>query len=147
MSIWFQKEVTLGHIREMGNGTMIDHVGIEWTAVGPDHLQARMPVDRRTTQPYGYLHGGASCVLAETMGSLASALVIDPAQFICMGLDINANHLRAVREGYVYGTVKPLHIGGTTHVWDIRITDEQDRLVCISRLTVAILKKKDQAGR
>jgi 1,4-dihydroxy-2-naphthoyl-CoA hydrolase len=101
-----------------------------------------MPVDNRTHQPYGLLHGGASCVLAETLGSVASALVIDQAKFICVGLEINANHVRGVRQGYVTGTATPIHIGATTHVWDIRIHDEREKLVCISRLTVAILPKK-----
>jgi 1,4-dihydroxy-2-naphthoyl-CoA hydrolase len=112
------------------------------TDIGDNFLKARMPVNERTRQPYGMLHGGASAVLAETLGSVASALVIDPQQSICVGLEINANHVRAVREGFVFGTVTPLHIGGSTHVWDIRIIDSQENLVCVSRLTVAILKKR-----
>jgi 1,4-dihydroxy-2-naphthoyl-CoA hydrolase len=118
------------------------YLGIEFTDIGEDYLKARMPVDERTRQPYGMLHGGASAVLAETMGSVASALVIDPKQFLCVGLEINANHVRGVREDHVFGTVLPLHIGGSTHVWDIRIVDGQEKLVCISRLTVAILKRR-----
>lgn len=101
-----------------------------------------MPVDERTKQPYGQLHGGASCALAETMGSIGSHLIIDPAQFICVGLEINANHLRSVRDGKVTGIARPLHIGSSTHVWEIKIMDEEEKLACISRLTVAILKKK-----
>ncbi len=100
-----------------------------------------MPVDQRTKQPYGLLHGGASCALAETIGSVASQLVLDPNKFICVGLEINANHIRSARNGYVTGIAKPLHLGGTTHVWDIKIYDDAEQLICISRLTLAILKK------
>ena len=125
----------------MGKGTMGDYIGIELTEVGTDYLKARMPVDHRTKQPYGLLHGGASCVLAETIGSIASSLVIDQEKFICVGLEINANHVRSAREGFVTGIATPLHLGSTTHVWDIRIKDEKDKLVCISRHTVAILKR------
>jgi len=101
-----------------------------------------MPVDDRTRQPYGLLHGGASAALAETLGSVASAYVIDREKYICVGLEINANHVRGAREGWVYGTAIPLHLGKTTHVWDIKIVDEREKLVCVSRLTVAILKKE-----
>lgn len=101
-----------------------------------------MPVDHRTRQPYGILHGGASCVLAETLGSVASVLVIDSSKFYCVGLEINANHVRSVKEGYVTGIASPVHLGASTHVWDIRIYDEKEKLVCISRHTVVILPKK-----
>jgi 1,4-dihydroxy-2-naphthoyl-CoA hydrolase len=120
---------------------MGDHIGIEFTEVGDNYLKAKMPVDHRTQQPYGLLHGGASATLAETMGSIASALVVDQSQYNCVGLEINANHIRGVKEGYVFGTALPLHIGRTTHVWDIKIYDQWEKLVCVSRLTVAILKK------
>jgi 1,4-dihydroxy-2-naphthoyl-CoA hydrolase len=100
-----------------------------------------MPVDHRTVQPYGLLHGGASCVLAETLGSVASSLVINPDKFICVGIEINANHVRSVREGFVTGICTPIHLGASTHVWDIRIHDDNERLICVSRLTVAILKR------
>ena len=100
-----------------------------------------MPVDHRTKQPYGLLHGGASVALAETLGSIGSALVVDQSKFNCVGLEINANHLRSVRDGFVTGIARPIHIGASTHVWDIRITDQRDKLVCISRLTVAVIKK------
>ncbi|MBN8854642.1 MAG: hotdog fold thioesterase [Sphingobacteriales bacterium] len=116
-------------------------LGIELTEIGENFLRARMPVDERTRQPYGLLHGGASAALAETLGSVASAFVIDQTQYYCVGLEINANHIRGVRDGYVYGTATPLHLGKTTHVWDIRIYDEREKLVCVSRLTVAILRK------
>jgi len=139
--IWHKKDLQLHEITHLSKGTMGEFLGIEFTELGPDVLRATMPVDARTKQPYGLLHGGASCVLAETLGSVASALVIDPSTFICVGLEINANHIRGVREGKVTGTTTPLHIGATTHVWDIKIHDEREKLVCVSRLTVAILKK------
>ena len=139
--IWFKKDLQLTDIATLGKNSMGEHIGIELTQLGPDFLQGRMPVDNRTKQPYGLLHGGASCVLAETLGSVASALVIDTALFNCVGLEINANHIRGVREGYVTGIATPLHLGNTTHVWDIKIYDEREKLVCVSRLTVAILKK------
>jgi 1,4-dihydroxy-2-naphthoyl-CoA hydrolase len=138
--IWFRQEVTVASLNELSIGTMGEHLGIEFTAVGPNFLEARMPVDHRTHQPYGLLHGGASCVLAETLGSVASALVTNPDKFKCVGIEINANHVRSAKKGWVTGTVTPLHLGASTHVWDIRITDEKAKLVCISRLTVAILK-------
>ena len=105
-------------------------------------MQIKMPVDARTHQPYGLLHGGASCALAETVGSVASHYVIDSSKFMCVGLEINANHIRAVRSGYVTATAMPLHLGATTHVWDIKIVNDAQKLVCVSRLTVAVLKKK-----
>jgi 1,4-dihydroxy-2-naphthoyl-CoA hydrolase len=117
-------------------------LGMEFTEIGENYLKARMPVDDRTRQPYGLLHGGASAALAETLGSVASAYVIDREKYICVGLEINANHVRGAKEGWVYGTVIPLHLGKTTHVWDIKIVDEREKLVCVSRLTVAILKKE-----
>jgi 1,4-dihydroxy-2-naphthoyl-CoA hydrolase len=140
--IWFNKSIQPHDLQPLCNNTIAEQIGIEFTAIGPDFLQGRMPVDHRTHQPYGLLHGGASCVLAETLGSVASALVIDQSKFICVGLEINANHVRGVRTGFVTGTASPIHIGATTHVWDIRIQDDKEKLVCISRLTVAILPKK-----
>ena len=120
---------------------MGQHLGMEFTEVGEDFLKGRMPVDHRTRQPYGLLHGGASVALAETLGSVAAAFVVDRSQYNAVGLEINANHLRGVREGFVTGIARPLHLGKTTHVWEIRIHDEKDKLVCVSRLTVAIIKK------
>ena len=140
--IWFDKNASLESIKNLGDGTMTEHLGLEWVEVGKDFLKAKLPVDNRTIQPYGLLHGGASCVLAETLGSVASHLVIDANEFLCVGIEINANHIRSARKGFVYGVCTPLHLGSSTHVWDIRITDEQEKLVCISRLTVAIIKKK-----
>lgn len=142
MAIWFDPAVTTKDISPLGHNTMGEHLGIEFTEVGENYLKARMPVDHRTRQPYGLLHGGASATLAETLGSIASALVIDRTLYDCVGLEINANHIRGVREGYVFGTVIPLHIGKTTHVWDIKIYDEWEKLVCVSRLTVAVLSKQ-----
>ncbi|MGN7721848.1 hotdog fold thioesterase [Chitinophaga sp. 22620] len=143
--IWFSLDISLDQLNENAANTMGPYLGMEFTEIGPDYLRAMMPVDHRTIQPYGLLHGGASAALAETVGSVASALVIDQQKLICVGLEINANHLRGVREGYVHAIAKPLHLGGTTHVWDIRITDDQHKLVCVSRLTVAILPKREQA--
>lgn len=143
MKIWFNKEQTLAGFDQWNRHTMGEHLGMQYSEIGDDYLKATMPVDHRTHQPYGLLHGGASAALAETLGSVASALVIDPEKFICVGIEINANHVRGVKSGFVTGTCTPIHIGATTHVWDIRIHDERNKLVCISRLTVAILKKKD----
>jgi len=140
--IWFDKELTVEKLRPLGPNTMAAHIGIEWMEVGENFIKAKMPVDHRTNQPYGLLHGGASCVLAETLGSVASAMVIDHSKFYCVGIEINANHVRGVRAGHVTGVVLPLHLGNTTHVWDIKIYDENGKLVCVSRLTVAILTRK-----
>jgi 1,4-dihydroxy-2-naphthoyl-CoA hydrolase len=141
MSIW-HSNASVEELQALGNDTMGSHLGIEFTEIGENYLKAKMPVDHRTRQPYGLLHGGASAALAETLGSVASSLVIDREQFICVGLEINANHIRGVKEGFVFGMVTPLHVGGSTHVWEIRIMDQYEKLVCVSRLTVAILKKR-----
>lgn len=143
MAIWSHKDLSIEHFRQLGKGTMGEYLGIEWTELGDDFLKARMPVDHRTRQPYGLLHGGASCALAETIGSVASAMVVDHAKFYCVGLEINANHIRSAREGFVTGVATPLHIGSSTHVWDIKIYDEKEKLVCVSRLTVAVIARKD----
>lgn len=139
--IWFVNP-TLAQLEALGQGTMAEHLGIRWTAIGDDFLEAKMPVDERTRQPYGLLHGGASCALAETIGSVASALVVNHELNYCVGLEINANHIRSARSGWVTGTARPLHLGNSTHVWDIRITDEAGKLVCVSRLTVAVIARK-----
>ena len=139
--IWFNKELNAHMLSSLGNKTMTEHLGLEWVEVGADFMKAKLPVDHRTIQPYGLLHGGASCVLAETLGSVASAMVVDHDKFYCVGLEINANHIRSVRSGLVTGVVTPIHLGASTHVWDIKIYDEREKLICISRLTVAILKK------
>jgi 1,4-dihydroxy-2-naphthoyl-CoA hydrolase len=139
--IWFDKELSIEKMNPLGSDTMGEHLGIQWTEVGENYLKAKMPVDHRTVQPYGLLHGGASCALAETIGSVASAMVIDHSKFYCVGLEINANHIRSAREGFVTGVAMPLHLGSTTHVWDIKIYDEKQKLICVSRLTVAILRR------
>ncbi len=117
------------------------HLGIEFTEVGTDYLCAKMPVDERTKQPMGLLHGGASVVLAETLGSVAANCCVNIKTHFCVGLDINANHIRSATSGYVYGKTTPVHIGGTTQVWEIRITNEKGSLVCISRITMAVLAR------
>ena len=141
MSIWFNKSLKLADIEMTGAGTMSEFLEMQFVELGDDYIKMKMPVGERTKQPYGLLHGGASCALAETAASLASQLVLDPKKFICVGIEINANHIRGVREGLVTGTATPLHLGSSTHVWDIKIHDEREKLVCVSRLTVAILKK------
>jgi 1,4-dihydroxy-2-naphthoyl-CoA hydrolase len=118
--------------------TLVSHLGIEFTALEDDYLEARMPVDDRTRQPLGLLHGGASVALAETIGSVAAYLCVDEGKK-CVGLEINANHIRPAREGWVTGRATPLHLGRTTQVWEIRIRDDHGHLVCVSRLTMAIL--------
>lgn len=140
--IWFKKDLKVADIQHLSKNNMGEHLEMKFTELGENFLKATMPVDHRTHQPYGLLHGGASAALAETLGSVCSALVIDPQKFICVGIEINANHVRGVKSGFVTGTCTPLHLGATTHVWDIRIHDERNKLVCVSRLTVAILKKK-----
>lgn len=143
MSIWFNKELSIAQLEQPGKDTMAQFLGIEWTEVGDNFIKAKMPVDNRTKQPYGLLHGGASCVLAETIGSIASAMVIDQNRFQCVGLEINANHVHSATQGYVTGVAMPLHLGKSTHVWDIRIYNENEKMVCVSRLTVAIIEKRD----
>jgi 1,4-dihydroxy-2-naphthoyl-CoA hydrolase len=142
--IWFKKNLTLEDVlaENLNAATMGTHLGMQFVELGNDFLKMSMPVDERTKQPYGLLHGGASCALAETVGSIASALVIDTSKQICVGLEINANHLRGVKDGSIIATATRLHIGSSTHVWDIKIHNEQEKLICVSRLTVAILAKK-----
>jgi 1,4-dihydroxy-2-naphthoyl-CoA hydrolase len=137
--IWFRPYTIadVGFFRD----SLPKHLGIEFTEIGVDFLRGRMPVDERTRQPYGILHGGASVALAETLGSTAAGLVVDPDKYRVVGQEINANHIRAVSEGFVIGTARPHHVGRRSHVWEIRIADEQERLVCISRLTMFVLEK------
>lgn len=143
MAIWF-KEFPLDQARDKGRETLIEHLGIELLEAGDDYLKASMPVDRRTHQPAGFLHGGASVALAETLASWAATFCIDRSKHHCVGLEINANHVRAVREGHVFGTARPLHLGKSTHIWEIRITDQRDKLVCVSRVTMAVLDTPNQ---
>ncbi len=137
----FNPDMSLAAINQMSERTLAANLGIEFTEVGADFICARMPVDSRTLQPFGLLHGGASIALAETMGSVASTALIDLSTQAAVGLDINGNHLRTVQDGYVFGTVRPLHIGRRTHVWEIRIEDGEGRLVNISRLTMMIIQR------
>lgn len=137
--IWF-RPYTLEQV-PVHRATLQQHLGIEFTEIGPDFLRGRMPVDDRTRQPYGILHGGASVALAETLGSTAAGLVVDPDKYTVFGQEINANHVRAVSEGFVIGTTRPLHLGRRSHVWEIRIADPRDRLVCISRITMFVAEK------
>lgn len=146
MSLWKQP-ADLNRINASSANTMMETLGIRFTAIGDDWLQGTMPVDARTHQPYGLLHGGASVALAETLGSTAAMLTLDPDQQRVVGLDINANHVRGVRSGIVTGTAKMLHIGRTTQVWEIRIENEEGALVCISRLTMAVIAARGMGTR
>ena len=126
----------------MGKNTMVEHLGIVFTDIQEDSLTATMPVDQRTLQPYGLLHGGASVALAETLGSVAAHLSVDSDRYLTVGLEINANHIKSARSGIVTGTARPIHIGRSTHVWSIDIVNEAEQLVCTSRITMAIIAKK-----
>jgi 1,4-dihydroxy-2-naphthoyl-CoA hydrolase len=137
----FQPEATVDRINAMSKNNMVEHLGIVFTEVGENHIKATMPVDHRTHQPYGLLHGGASVVLAETLGSVAAHFTIDAKNQYAVGLDINANHIRSAKSGVVTGISRPIHVGRKTQVWEIKISDEQDKLVCISRITMAIVDK------
>ena len=143
MSIWFDG-ASLEWANSRRDGTLIDELGIEITELTEDSLKGRMPVDERTRQPGGVLHGGASVALAETLASWGASFTVDPAANYCVGMEINANHTRPVAEGWVYGEAKPLTRGRTTQVWEIKITDEAGRLVCISRCTMAVLAKPSE---
>ncbi|WP_246166929.1 hotdog fold thioesterase [Oryzomonas japonica] len=140
MPIW-KSPATLEQITERSRNTLMEHLGIEYLEIGDDYLKARMPVDERTRQTAGILHGGASAALAETLGSIAAGLCVDRERQRIVGLEINANHIRPVTEGWVTGITRPIHVGKTTQIWEIRIHDERDKLVCISRLTVANIAK------
>lgn len=138
MTIW-KSRATLDRLAEISKCTLIEHLGIEYLEIGADYLKARMPVDSRTRQPAGILHGGASVALAETLGSVAAGMCIDRGRRRVVGLDINANHIRPVSAGWVTGIAKPVHIGHSTQIWEIRICNEEENLVCLSRLTVAVI--------
>lgn len=144
MSIW-RINVPLAELQQMRRGTMVEHVDIQITEVGEDFLRGTMPVDHRTVQTMGILHGGASVVLAETLGSIAANLCVDQSRQACVGQEINANHLRPVASGLVTGTARPIHLGTRSQVWQIEIRDERARLVCISRLTMAIIERPAEA--
>ena len=136
----FRRTATVADLNALSAGTAMEPLGSAFTEIGPDFLRATMPVDARTRQPYGLLHGGASVLLAETLGSTAGGLCVEDDQGV-VGIEINANHLRGVREGVVTGTARPLHVGRNTHVWEIRIEDARGRLACISRLTLAVIAR------
>ena len=138
----FKKDIDLNDLNKFAQNSMMDHLGIEFIEVGADYLVARMPVDHRTVQPFGMLNGGASAALAENVGSMAANLCVDPTKNLCVGLDINANHLKGVGQGFVYGKAKPLHLGKNTQVWEIKIRDEDQNLVCVSRLTMAVIERR-----
>jgi len=141
MSIW-RVAATPEQLTERGSRSMPGFLGVRFTEVGADFLRAAMPVNERTLQPFGLLHGGASVALAETVGSVASTLCVDGEQFMVVGQEINANHLRGVSSGTVTATVRPFHIGRSSHVWHIEIRDERERLVCVSRLTIAVVERR-----
>ncbi len=138
--IWFKKFTVEELKQDVNHAHMGTFLGIEMVEMGDSHLKGRMPVDDRTKQPMGLLHGGASCVLAETLGSYASFLCVDRTKQRTVGLEINANHIKSMKDGFVVGEARPIHLGKKTHIWDIRISDEATgALVCVSRLTVAVL--------
>lgn len=137
-----EQENTLEKLNNWRKNTMVEHLGIELTEVGNDYLCGKMPVDHRTHQPMGLLHGGASVALAETLGSIGANMLVDQSQYACVGLEINANHIKSVRSGYVYGKATVQHAGRTTQIWEIRITSETGDLVCLSRITMAVIEKK-----
>ena len=139
----WKSDYSIDQVNSMSKNTILDVLGIEITEKGDDFLVGKMPVDSRTVQPMRILHGGANVVLAETLGSIASLMIINPEEEISVGVDINANHIRSVKSGWVTGIAKPISIGRKIHVWEIKITDEEDRLTCISRLTVSVLPKKN----
>ena len=142
MSIWKNDRGINAANQESRDNSILGVLGIEYTDRGDDYFTGTMPVDQRTIQPTGILHGGASVALAESLGSTACSMCLDLSKEYCVGLDINANHIRAVRSGVVTGTAKPIHIGRSTHVWEINIVDEEQRKVCVSRITMAILQRE-----
>ena len=140
MSIWTVTP-NLEQMTEASKNTAVSHMGIEYLEIGDDYVKGRMPVDERTVQPFGILHGGSSVVLAETLGSMAANCCLKDRNTVAVGLDINANHIRPVTGGWVYGTATALHIGSATQVWEIRLANEQGKLTCNSRLTMAVTKR------
>lgn len=138
----FKTRPDISRLNAHSRGTLSESLGIEFTEAGPDFLRGRMPVDPRTKQPYGLLHGGASVALAETLGSAAGNLCLDGDRSVAVGLEISANHLRPATQGWVIGTARPIHLGRSTQVWDIRIEDEAGHMTCISRLTLAVVPKQ-----
>lgn len=142
MRIWKVTDITVDALNQQSKGTLVEHLGIEMTELGDDFVKAKMPVDNRTRQPLGLLHGGAHVVLAESLGSMAANLCLDITKEYALGLDINSNHLKSARDGFVTGITKPIHIGVKTQVWEIKIYDEKENLLNISRLTMMVLSYK-----
>jgi len=140
MTIW-RSLLSVSELNAGRAGTLLEHLGIEFTEIGADYIRATMPVDARTRQPYGLLHGGASVALAETLGSMGAAMCVDAKEYQCVGQEINANHVRSARSGSVTGTARPVHLGGRTQIWSIEIVNEAGKLICISRLTVAVIRR------
>ena len=140
MKIWF-KDYKLEDMKHFEKNSILSQLGITYTELGDDFIKAKMAVDWRTHQPQGVLHGGASVVLAESLGSTAANLVVDTEKYYCVGLDVNANHLRPASSHFVYGVTKPIHIGRKTQVWEIKITNEEGKMICISRLTMAVIER------
>lgn len=139
MAIWFGAGFSLEAANARSQGTLVSQLGIEFVDAGDDYVSAKMPVDERTRQPAGVLHGGASIALAETLASWGATFTVDREKHHCVGLEINGNHVRAVASGWVIGTARPLHLGRSTQLWEVRIVDDQERLVCVSRVTMAVL--------
>lgn len=133
--------VTIEKLNHRGKNTMVEHLGIEITKVGENFIEGKMPVDHRTKQPEGLLHGGASAVLSETLGSIAANCCVDNSKQYCVGLEINANHIRSARDGYVYGRAEAIHIGRKTQVWETKIYNEDKKLICVSRLTLSVVDR------
>ncbi len=144
MSIWF-RPFTLEELERQSRGCMVEYLAIRFSEIGPDYVRATMPVDHRTWQPFGLLHGGASVVLAETLGSVGANCCIDASRFYGVGQEINANHIRSARSGRVTGTARPIHLGIRSHVWEVRVEDEKQRLTAISRMTLAIVEGRAAA--
>lgn len=145
MTIW-RTQTSVEQIREFSRETLAETIGIRVTEIGPDFLRATMPVNPKVHQPMGVLHGGASVALAETVGSIAAMLCVDGEKYVCLGQEINANHLRPISSGIVTATARPFHIGKRSHVWSIEIRDEAERLVCVSRLTMAVVDRPVAGG-
>lgn len=141
MSIWF-RPFTVDDVHRFQRGTMGEHLGLEIEEIGGDFLRGRLPVDHRTVQPHRILHGGASVMLAESLGSIGGSFTVDSGQSMVVGQEINANHLRPVREGHVHGTARPVHLGRRSQVWAIEIVDDAGKLICISRLTLAVIDRR-----
>lgn len=141
MSIWF-KQVSVTQLNDRGNNTMSDFLGIQFTEVGDDFMKATMPASEKTRQPIGIVHGGANVVLAETLASTAANCVIDIERFYCVGLEINANHIRSVRDGLITATTTPIHLGRSTQVWEIKLVNDEGQITCISRMTASVIARK-----